>query len=257
MSGDDEKVDWIELDGAANARAVVPGVLLRSDNLQSLTARDVRRLVDEHGLEAVVDLRTNVEVEGTGPGPIAAEGRVRVTVRSLYPDIAVSSDFDANTVRPWERHHDEDLPGEPPVVRAYMSYLRMRPDSIVGAASEIARARGSVLVHCAAGKDRTGVVVAIALGAAGFAPAAIAADYLASAERIDRIFARLLSSEVYRAELEGHDAGDHAPVAGTMERVLELIDERHGGPAAWLSANGLGEEDLRLLRLRLTGGPAL
>lgn len=40
-------VRWIPLDGTANTRVVVPGALLRSDNLQSLTARDVRRLVEQ------------------------------------------------------------------------------------------------------------------------------------------------------------------------------------------------------------------
>jgi hypothetical protein len=36
-----------------------------------------------------------------------------------------------------------------------------------------------------------------------------------------------------------------------MERVLELIDERYGGSAAWLLENGLGEDDLEHLRRRL------
>ena len=64
---------WLALDGLANARAVVPGVLLRADNLQSLSARDIRRLVDEHEMEVVIDLRTDMEVRVEGPGPLAAE----------------------------------------------------------------------------------------------------------------------------------------------------------------------------------------
>ena len=76
---------WIALDGAANARVVVPGVLLRSDNLQSLTSRDVGVLVERQALEVVLDLRTDVEVELEGPGPITLEPRVRIEHRSLYP----------------------------------------------------------------------------------------------------------------------------------------------------------------------------
>jgi protein-tyrosine phosphatase len=53
------------------------------------------------------------------------------------------------------------------------------------------------------------------------------------AVRIEAILARLLSSPTYRAELEGDGAHTHAPVPGTMERVLELIDERFAGSAAW------------------------
>ncbi len=254
MSATDYAPCWIALDGAVNARAVVPRVLLRADNLQSLSARDVRRLVDEHALEVVVDLRTDVEARVAGDGPMSAEPSVRIELRSLYPDSGGNTDFDAAAVKPWKSHHDDPSLDESPVVRAYMSYLRLRPDSIVAAVRAIARTEGAVLVHCAAGKDRTGVVVALALDAAAVERAVIVADYLATAERIDAIVARLMSSPLYRDELEGHDPQRHAPLGGTMERVLELIDERHGGSAAWLSANGLGEDDLQLLRRRVPSG---
>jgi hypothetical protein len=189
---------WIELEGAANARAVVPGVLLRSDNLQSLSSADVRALVDDEGVELVIDLRTDVEVALEGPGPIAAERGVRIEHRSLHPDSGGNTDIDADTVRPWGSAFDDELPEEAGVVRAYMSYLFRRPDSIVEAVRSIARAHGAVLVHCAAGKDRTGVVVALALDAAGIERAAIVADYVATAERIEAIIARLVSSPTYR-----------------------------------------------------------
>ena len=251
MSVGSQSPRWIALDGASNARAVVPGVLLRADNLQSLSARDVHRLVAEEGLEVVVDLRTDVEVQLEGPGPLVAEPRVRIEHRSLYPDSAARTDMNADVVRPWGHHDGHELPDESPVVRAYMSYLLRRPDSIVGAVRTIARAQGAVLVHCAAGKDRTGVVVALALDAAGVDRDRIVGDYLATAERIDAILARLLSSRTYRAELEGHDARRHAPVPGTIQRVLELVDERFGGPTAWLTAHGLDDADRRRLQRRL------
>jgi hypothetical protein len=242
---------WIALDGAVNTRAVVPRVLLRSDNLQSLSARDVRRLVEEEALELVIDLRTDVEVGLEGPGPMTVESGVRIEHRSLYPDSGGNTDLDAGTVKPWGSADGNESPEEPPVVRAYMSYLRRRPDSIVGAVRAIARAEGAVLVHCAAGKDRTGVVVALALDAAGVDRDTIVNDYLATRERIDAIIARLVSSSTYRAELEGHDPQRHAPVPGTMERVLELVDERFGGSAAWLSEHGLSKPDVGRLRRRL------
>jgi hypothetical protein len=242
---------WIALDGAVNARAVVPGVLLRSDNLQSLTASDVRRLLDEHGLEVVLDLRTDVEVELEGPGPLTSEPRVRIEYRSLYPDSGGNTDLDIETVKPWRRFHDDTAEDEPPIVRAYTSYLRRRPDSIVGSIRAIARASGAALVHCAAGKDRTGVVVALALDAAGADRGAIVADYLASRERIEQIMSRLVSSPTYRDELQGHDPHHHAPVPGTIERFFEIVDERFGGAVAWLSANGFEPSELQLLRRRL------
>jgi hypothetical protein len=241
---------WIALDGAVNARVVVPGVLLRSDNLQGLSERDVRVLVVDHRLEIVLDLRTAYEVASEGPGPMTTEPAVRIEHRSLFPESG-NTDLDAATVAlHWPPAGDE-WPDEPPVVRAYLSYLHRRPDSIIGAIRAIARSDGAVLVHCAAGKDRTGVVVGLALDAAGVSPDVIVDDYLATGDRIDEIIARLVSSPTYRSELENHDPRRHAPVAGTMERVLQLIETHHGGSVAWLSDNGLSEDDLELLRRRL------
>ncbi len=251
MSIENQTARWLALEGAANARAVVPGVLLRSDNLQSLTERDLRLLVEEEALEVVLDLRTDVEVALEGPGPMHSVSAVRIEHRSLYPQSGANTDLEAGTVRPWGPTDQHESPDEPGTVRSYMGYLALRPDSIVGSIRTIARTDGAVLVHCAAGKDRTGVVVALALDAAGVDRDTIVEDYLATRERIDAVLARLVSSSTYRAELEGHDPQQHAPVPGTMERVLELLDERYGGSTGWLAANGLDELDLELLRRRL------
>jgi hypothetical protein len=251
MNRENGNVNWIALDGAANARVVVPGVLLRSDNLQTLTARDVRLLVDQEALEVVLDLRTELEVELEGPGPITREPRVRTEHRSLYPRSGGNTDLDAVFSNLWPQTDPSDWPDEPRVVQAYMSYMTSRPDSIVASIRTIADTGGAVLVHCAAGKDRTGVVVALALDAAGVDREAIVSDYLATAERIDAIMARLLSSPTYRSELEGHDPRAHAPIPGTMERLLELLDEGFGGPAAWLSAHGLSDAELERLQRRM------
>jgi protein-tyrosine phosphatase len=242
---------WIDLDGAVNARVVVPGTLLRSDNLQGLSERDVRTLVDVHGVEVVLDLRTGNEVRLEGPGPMTREPGVRIEHRSLYAEHG-NTDLDIDdAVKPWGPNDDGAYPDETPTVRAYMAYLLRRPDSLAESVRAIARTRGAVLVHCAAGKDRTGVVVALALDAAGWDRDVIVADYLTSAERIEQIFGRLLASPTYHAELEGHDPQRHAPVPGAMDRVLELVDERYGGSVSWLRENGLEDSELELLVARL------
>ncbi len=242
---------WITLDGAVNARSVVPGVLLRADNLQSLSARDIRVLIEQEALEVVLDLRTDIEVELEGPGPMTAERAVRIEHRSLYPVPAENADRDADTVNPWALADDGESPDESPYVRAYLSYLRRRPDSVVGSVRTIARADSAVLVHCAAGKDRTGVVVALALDAAGVDRDMIVGDYLATGERIEAIVARLVSSPTYGPGLGGRDPQEHAPLPGTMERFLELIDEHLGGSVSWLREQGLSDADLERLRQRL------
>jgi hypothetical protein len=255
LQGTDSR--WIELEGAVNARVVVPGVLLRSDNLQALTERDIDHLVQEQGLQVVLDLRTEVEIVLEGRGPLHDRSQVRIEHHSLYAPLRENAEAHANaqTVTPgssvWPQSRGEEFQDEPPLVRSYLGYIANRPDSIVAAVREIANAEGAVLVHCAAGKDRTGTVVALALDAAGVSREAIAADYMASVDRIEEIFARLRGSETYRRELEGQDPHDHAPVPGTIERVLEVIDARYGGAVAFLEQHGLTDGELERLRTRI------
>jgi protein-tyrosine phosphatase len=255
---------WVALEGAANARDVgglplttggttAGGVLLRADNLQELTGRDIRRLVDELGVRLVVDLRTGVEVELEGPGPLMRDGRVEVRRRSLYPEAGERTDIDVGVVFPWRERAGDDDSSEPAAVRAYLGYLRDRPDSVVAALRDVARAQGATIVHCAAGKDRTGVVAAFALAVAGVRRDAIVADYVATAERLAPLVARLRASTTYGRDLHGRTLDSHRPRAETMERLLDMLDERHGGPVGWLAQHGFDAADAAALRARLAG----
>jgi protein tyrosine/serine phosphatase len=226
-------------------------VLLRADNLQGLTQADVHRLVDELGVRLVVDLRTGIEVELEGPGPLVRDGRADVRHRSLFPEAGERTDVDAD-VFPWQARRD-GTEEQTPAVRAYLGYLRDRPDSIVGALRDIAHAPGATIVHCAAGKDRTGMVCALALAVAGATRAAIVADYLATADRIEPLMARLLASPTYAADLDPNAIHEHAPRRETMERVLDVLEEHHGGPLGWLEQVGFGAADAAALRDRLAG----
>jgi protein-tyrosine phosphatase len=256
---------WVDLEGAANVRdlgglpvdgggSTAARVLVRADNLQAVTAGDVERLVGDLGVRVVVDLRTGAEVALEGPGPLVADGRVAIRHRSLYPEAGERTDVAAD-VLPWHGRRVEGHPDEPPGVRVYLGYLRDRPDSIVGALRDVAHARGAAVVHCAAGKDRTGVVCALALEAVGVARAAVVDDYVATGERLSAILARLRSSPTYAADMDGRPDDSHRPRAATIDRVLAIIDERWGGARGWLEAHGFGAAEQAALRNRLVGAP--
>jgi protein tyrosine/serine phosphatase len=145
--------------------------------------------------------------------------------------------------------HDQ---GEPPAVRSYLGYLGDRADSVVGALRALATdAPGATVVHCAAGKDRTGVVVALALAVAGVGHDEIVADYAMTADVIDALVAKLAASPTYAEDMDRRDVASHTPRADTMDRVLTLLDERFGGPTGWLEAHGFGPDEQLALRARL------
>ena len=201
-------------------------MLLRADNLQDLTPRDVSLLLQQRGVARVVDLRTGEEVSLEGPGPLV--GRVDIRHRSLHPEAGARTDVVITS--------EADF---------YLGYLHDRPDSVVGALEDVASGSGAVLIHCAAGKDRTGVVVAMALAAAGVERDAIVADYVATGSRIAAIMARLRASPTYAPDLEGVTDESRAPRAETLERFFEVLDSRFGGPLEWLAAHGFSADGLR------------
>ncbi|MGH3744242.1 MAG: tyrosine-protein phosphatase [Mycobacteriales bacterium] len=242
---------WIELEGTANTRDlgglpvrsgghVRPHVLVRSDNLQDLTPSDVQRLLHEIGVRTVLDLRTKTERHGTGLGPLDHEADVRVLHLSLIPD-SKSVRADPGVVLP-DRWADG-------ATGAYLHYLNDAPEAIADAARVVATpGSGAAVVHCAAGKDRTGVVTALLLEAVGVPRDEVVADYALSNERIERIVTRLLGEQTYgddarRIGLDAHRVDAHA-----MATVLDVLDEKWGGATDYL--RGAGLEDLYLDALR-------
>jgi protein-tyrosine phosphatase len=262
---------WIELDGAENVRdlgglptsdgrTVQPHRLIRSDSLQALSDPDIRHLVDDLRVRAVADLRTGVEVSSEGPGPMTREPLVELRHLSLFPEVGDATDAvaaEGPVVLPWQNRARPANEAERRrgAAAVYLSYLDDRPDSVIDALRLVAGADGATIVHCAAGKDRTGMVIAFALAEVGVDRAAIVEDYALSADRIEAVLARLMSRRTYATDLAGADTeidvDKHRPRASTMEEVLVAMDEVHGGIPAWLRAHGWTDEDAAALRHKL------
>ena len=253
---------WIELDGAVNVRdlgglptsdggTTVPGRLLRSENLQELSAGDISRLVDEIGLTTVVDLRSTNEVAVEGPAPLDALPGVRHAHHPLLREfLNVSDTAKAALVTEMaeedrERYPDDFMCGH------YLGYLENRPEEVTGALRSIATAPGAAIVHCAAGKDRTGVVVALALTVAGVEPEIIVDDYMATDERLEAIVERLARSRMYSNGVTSRPVQAHAPRAETMKAFLGQLGTRYGGLGDWLARHGFGPDDVSQLRAKL------
>ncbi|SDY45101.1 Protein tyrosine/serine phosphatase [Modestobacter sp. DSM 44400] len=269
---------WIALEGTTNTRDLggLPtrdggrtqyGRVLRSANLQTLTPGDVHRLVDELGLQDVIDLRTTAEVLLEGRGPLRAVPTVTHRHFTLLPErgqrtdvFAVEEDDEqvraglpadwAESVLP--RATAPGAEDEPPAVRSYLGYLVDGADNVLAALRALAAGGpGAAVVHCAAGKDRTGVVCALALAVADVETDAIVADYAQSAEAIDAVVALLAASPTYAEDMARRDAASHTPRAESMRRVMEVLEEQHGGGVGWLTEHGFGANEQAALKARL------
>ncbi len=223
------------------------GRVFRSDGLNRLTDRD-RAYLRELGLCLVCDLRGVGEAEAE-PSQLPATGVERRHI-PIEPTVG-----DGPSMDDLIRAGQVDSLGVADVVEFYMEALLDDPPALAAAIGALANAsgRGSTVVHCTAGKDRTGVVVALLLSELGVSDEDLVFDYELTNRY--RTPGRL---EELRSELEpqGIDVDRYRPyfvpsgevLVGTLERIRE----RHGSVERFLTgAGGLAPEALAELRDRL------
>jgi len=112
----------------------------------------------------------------------------------------------------------------------------------------IAAAEPGIVLHCAAGRDRTGIVVATLLAAIGVPDAEIVEDYVLSDEALADEYERFKAANPERAAAV--DAGV-AKRAWVMGETLKAIREVFGGGSAYLQLAGVPPEDLATIRTKL------
>lgn len=239
-----QQSDALAIDGLINLRdlgglptasgaTTRPGRLLRSESPHTLSVSGLQELLDL-GIGAVVDLRTTSEREQR-PSPLAEAG-----VHTLHAPIFTD---------------DEDYPDHlSTAAEVYCWWLRERRNGVAAAMSAIADAPSApVLVHCHAGKDRTGVVVALVLRLAGVSIGDIADDYAISGVQLAEMLARDRVTAIERGM-------DHVRVERlftvrreAMVQTMDCVDVEHGGAVSLMRAIGLDETRIdRLTTLLLS-----
>ncbi|MFE1594888.1 tyrosine-protein phosphatase [Nocardia sp. NPDC058705] len=202
--------------------------VLRSDLLTGLDAGDVSFLLGECGLRTIVDLRAPGETVTDGTGSVV---EAVATYRNLHVYGASRVRLDLTEVAPDGSMFDR-----------YCEYLEHSSENIAAVLRLLATpGQMPALIHCAAGKDRTGVVIALLLAVAGVRADDIIADYAATTPNLAALRAR------------GPRPDDRVPAwvfaadAATMRQFLTYLDIEHGGPAAWAMSAGLDQAMQRQL----------
>jgi protein-tyrosine phosphatase len=208
------------------------GVLFRSDNLCRLTEAGLHGFAAS-GVETVIDVRSAYEL-GIDPSPFAASNTVR------YLNLPLQNEDDAAAMA--QINSDIALPD------MYRVMLRHFGANIRAIVEAVAEADGAVVIHCHAGKDRTGLVIALLLSAVGVADDTVAEDYAASQHYLREAAEQLASAKPEeRAGLERHLGAE----AETMLSTLDWLQAEYGGAEAYLLQSGVPERVIARLRERL------
>lgn len=211
-----------------------PGLLFRSDTVQELTNSDVDVLVHRLGLRLVIDLRAAAEVEREGRGLLAG-----------FPVRHVNLPLDSKDDRPIP-----DLAADT-LVQHYLGYLAVSAGALAQVFRLLADGELPAVVHCAAGKDRTGVTAALVLRAVGVPVDVVAEDYARSASAVPHILARLRRLPSYADRIDLLPPEVHACQAETMAEFLAAVDEQFGSVPGFLRGAELEPDVLNRLRTRL------
>ncbi len=223
-----------------DGRVTKTGRVVRSDNVRRLTDAGWRSLA-EHGITRVVDLRWPEELAEDQPRDVDVEV-VHVSV--------LGDSVDEKYIETLDAHLDSVDDVADHYAWSYVDFLERYRDRFGLAFAAVADADGAVVVHCAGGKDRTGLVSAVLLRLAGVSLEAIGADYAVSASNLEPRTAEWLAdapdglTRARREKLSG------TPAAGIV-RVLEEIELRYGSVAGYLHAAGVSSEQVQRLQERL------
>jgi len=217
------------------------GAVVRADNVRRLSAAGWQSALD-HGIRRLIDLR----FVGEEPGePIPPEG-IDVVGVSLFGqhDPRVEREFDERV------RAADDIASV--FADGYIHTLEKSPERVAAAVAAVADGDDAdgIVIHCFAGKDRTGIVSALLLGVAGVPDEAVASDYAASGPNMSLLFGDWIATAETAPELELRRRIAQAPSA-TMITVLTWLRASAGGAAGYLREAGLAEEQLDRLRARL------
>ena len=138
------------------------------------------------------------------------------------------------------------------LIALYRAVLDGAPNMLVDLVRTVADAPGTTLIHCSAGKDRTGISVALLLRLVGVERDVVMTDYMVTNDNIEAIDGRL-------RVLPGNEHRDALPkeyfhvVPDALDAVLDVWDAHRGGVNGWLQSAGAERDLVDRLHVSLLG----
>eukprot|EP00966_Prymnesium_polylepis_P215832 4997337-Prymnesium_polylepis.1 len=260
---------------SADPSLLRPGVLLRCGTPDFCSAVDAQKLI-ELGVRTRIDLRHEREMAvacrsrwfrdaNLAPRQCSDALRRRAEIEShhLFVDgrprytdaasAAAATDEASVAAQGVAAAGTGAAPANLPMVQQYLAFTELSAKALGGALRAIVDAPTATLVHCTAGKDRTGVVCAFVLLLCGIPLAAVCTDY----ERSHGVRTMFYDSgvadpnEPVLCEMD-EDGPQLGAAAATMAAFVEALRRRHGSVEAWLDERaGFGASAVRALRQKM------
>jgi protein tyrosine/serine phosphatase len=242
----------LEWEGTINARdtgglvtadgSIKRGALVRSDLLNGLTPDGVAALT-EHGVRTVIDVRVADEIADDWERyPLKGDAVVGYLNKPFRAEVGSEMPDQIRAVYRSAQSREE-------INRADLDFHRRGIAGIVAAIADAPP--GGVLVHCHAGKDRTGIVIALALAAVGVRDSDIADDYALTELVLEPLIADWLDHMSQEPAERERLRRISVPSRAAMLDTLAYLREHYGGAERYLLDGGMTSEQLQRLRARL------
>jgi protein-tyrosine phosphatase len=207
------------------------GSIVRADSVRHLTRAGWDALA-HYGTKLVIDLRSRRERDEDEPG----DTPLPVLHIPITPDDVAAS---------WSW---------PSMREAYLGLLETYGGEYGAVVDAVAATEGPVVIHCAGGRDRTGLAVALMLSLLPVEEEAIAADHALSDESFAPYQQEWIDAATDERERERRRRVS-VPAGRTMVGILAEVRRRYGGAGAYLRAGGAKAESLELVRRSLLSDP--
>ncbi len=208
--------------------------LYRADGLNRLAGADLE-VIRELGLKTVIDLRSHAELELRG----------RFPVDEIEVDFSHLPVIDAT----WQHDQHLDKSAHEFLGWAYRDMLHVGADRFARAIEQLATPGALPAVfHCAAGKDRTGVLAALVLGSLGVPSDVVLADYALTAHGMERM--RVWAERELPEMAQRFADAPTAFLASLPEALGEVLDElvdEFGSINAYVTSIGVPPDALESL----------